>query len=203
MNVFKNLDLYKAMILGSLLLLPVAGGFVYWVNGRLEEAEKAIASAKRSGGELEKIGKLEQQLDTIRQNVQRGGLTENHRLYFEQKIIGSVRDGGLKASDFEIGNQTPQKVSKLSAVDQEVSIQFRREGKELDLNRDFVYAVLFNCEAGGSQVWKVRELRMVNAEAATSSRGRTAPPKTVADLWQVKKLTFARREPDTTSPRRR
>jgi hypothetical protein len=62
--------------------------------------------------------------------------------------------------------------------------------------------VLFNCEAQGSQVWKLRELWMVNAEAGRTSRNREAPPATVEDLWQIKKLTFARREPDTSSSRR-
>ncbi len=204
MGFFKNMDLNKAMILGSLLLLPVALGFVYWVQGRLEVAQRAVASAERSGGELEKIGKAEQQLETIRQNVQRGGLTENHRLYFEQRILSSVRDGGIKSTDFEISNQVPHRVSKASAIDQEVTIQFRRDGKELDLNRDFIYAVLFNCESGGSQVWKLRELRIANTPAAEASRsrGRQIPPKTVDDLWQVKKLVFVRREPDSSAHRR-
>lgn len=197
MSFLKNLDLYKSIILGSLLCLPIALGFVYWVNGELEVAKTALKRAEQANGELERIGQLQQQLETISRNVAKGGQSDNHRLFFEQRIVNSVKDGGLRSSDFEIGNQVPARVAKLKAVDQTTSISFSRGGKPLPLSREFIYAVLFNCEAGGSQVWKLRDLDMVNEEAKSAMRGRSAPPKTVKDLWLMQKLVFARREPQS------
>lgn len=199
MRLFKGMDLYKAIILASIVLIPAACGFVYWMQGRIAEAEVAIRNARRSTGELERIGLIQQKLDMITKS-RRAGAGERHLLYFERKILDSARrdpgeSGGLKSTDFHIGNEETRRVRKPPARDQEVSITFKREGKDLPLPRAFINAVLFNCESG-SKVWKVREIKLRNAEVKGFGRSREAPPKTVSDNWFVEKLRFVRREPD-------
>jgi hypothetical protein len=194
--MFKNLDLYKGIILVSLLLLPVSLGYLWWIQGQKVEAEKAIASATASKGELFKIGEIVRKLDTVEKNLSRGGESESHRIYFERKILKAANDGaGLSNNDFVIGNEVSAPVTGNKAVDQVVGITFKRAGKDFDLSRDFIHAMIWNCETGGSQIWKLRTLKIRNSEATESARKRKAPPKTIADDWRLEKLEFARREP--------
>ena len=193
--MFKNMDLYKGIILASILLLPVSLGYLWWVKGKKEEAEKALVTATAPKGELERIGEILQRLDTVEKNSARGGEIEESRIYFEKRITGSSTSG-ISANDFTISNETQASVTgNNSAVDQEVSITFRRAGKEFDLPRDFIHAVILNCEQFGGQVWKLRRLKMRNSEAIQPARQYKSPPKTVADDWRIEQLVFARREP--------
>lgn len=201
--MFKNMDLYKGIILASLLLLPVSLGYLWWVNGKKEEAEKGLAAATaEKNGELVRIGEILQRLDTVEKNAARGGEREDSRIYFEKRITQSS-EGGISANDFTISNEVETPVSgNNAAVDQVVSINFRRLGKEFDLPRAFIHAVILNCEQFGGQVWKLRSLKMRNTEAFEASRGggkAKAPSKTVADDWRIEKLEFARREPKKKS----
>ena len=63
--LFKDMDLYKGIILGCLVLIPVAAYFVYWVEGEIEIARRAIAAAERRGGDLTQIGQLRNDLETM------------------------------------------------------------------------------------------------------------------------------------------
>lgn len=197
MNLFREMDLYKVIILVSLLLLPASLGFVYWVDGEIDVAQRALQAAERRGGEIERIGGVQRQLETVEKNASKdraaGG---SHAVYFEQQIKTSSKDS-LSANDFEISPQSRSGVPGKSAQDMIVKISFRREGKTLDLPRDFIHAMTYNCEAGGAQIWKLRRLTMRNTDIAKVSRARQAPPRTVADEWEIQTLEFARREPDT------
>lgn len=194
--MFKNMDLYKGIILASILLLPVSLGYLWWIEGQRDDAERGLRAATAPKGEIEKIGEIIRKLDTVEKNLARGGDAESYRVYFERKIMGSASEG-ISSNDFTLGNETPSAVpgSGNTATDQTVSITFKRAGKEFELPRDFVHAVAMNCEAGGSQIWKLRTLKMRNAEVLTVSRSGKAPPKTVEDKWRVERLEFARREP--------
>lgn len=190
----KNLDIYKVIILLSIVLAPAACLFAYYVDEEIVSAEDAIAKATRSGGELEKIGQTLKQLQTIRQNTEHVGVGDSHRLYFERRILAAAKSG-LKAADFQISNQQRVAAGR-SAQDQEVVITFQRDGKDAAWPREFISAALFNCESG-SKSWRLRYLKIRNDEMR-DLRGAKAPPKTVEDMWRIEKLVFARREPEVT-----
>lgn len=192
MSLFRDMDLYKGIIILSLLLIPGALGFVFWVQGELQAAQAAVAAAERPRtGEIEKIGALQRQFETVDQNAASvrtsGG---SPAVYFQNQITTSSK-GTIGANDYEV---SPEKTSAVpgrrDAQDQLVSINFR---KGLVLPRALIHALVFNCESAGVQVWKLRRLRVSNVEIAKLRN--QAPPQTVADDWEIGTLEFARRKP--------
>ncbi len=194
-KIFADMDLYKGIILFAILAIPAAGIFAYMTNERLVNAKKAMADAKKSRGVVEQIGEGQNKLEQIKKNSSRGSAGDQYRLYFERQITASATQG-LKRSDFQISNETSRKVAKLRAEDVEVTVSFRKDGKdEFPLPRTFINTVLRRCEGNSNGVWKVRQLKMRNKEVLETARGKKAPPRTVADNWVVDKLIFARRQP--------
>ena len=187
------MDLYKLIILISIVAIPGAGAWAYLEDTWLDEAKQAQQKAIRPNGQLEKIGLLEKQIEEIKTNMNRNASVGGHLLYFENRITGSVRGGELKDTDIQISDEQARQKSKERAVDYEVSIKFERGGKPLPLTREVIHAILFNCEAF-AKTWKLRTIRLSNVEADKAS-GKSPPPKTVSDEWKVDKLVFARREP--------
>lgn len=196
MGFFRNLDLYKVIILASIVLIPAALGFVYWVEGRLEVARIALRDAEKRNGEIERIGALQRKLESVNKTASHVALRgEDHSLFFEQ-MISTSSGGTLKSTDYEISPEQTQVVQALSAQDQQVKIDFRQDGKVMKLPRDFIHALVFNVESNGTQIWKLRQLTMQNAAIKGSPGGkREAPEKTVSDDWELSQLHFARREP--------
>lgn len=196
--LFRELDLYKVIILASLVLLPVVGGWAYWLQGELEQARVAAHNATKSGGDLEEIGKFMKAIEEQKgSNLRQQDSQENPRVYFEQCIFGAQRKsaaGGLKRSDFIIDEDQPQRAGQ-KAEDRLVKVTFKRGGKEaFPLPRDFLLAMLFTCEAQ-SRIWKVRELDIRNSTVKQRRGSRTAPPAEFADEWVVRKMVFAARRP--------
>lgn len=201
MSLFRDMDVYKGIILASVLLIPASFGFAWWMDQRLVESETAIAAAvRRNSGDIEQIGTLRQNLETVKRNTEVGGELDQPRRYFERRILLTA-ESGLSSTDFSIGNQQRNAATKERAVDMELEIDFKRAGKPLPLSRDFIRKMLKNCETGGSQVWKLRQLKMRNVDFLESmkSRSKGAPKKTLEDDWLIEKLVFARRQPETGS----
>jgi hypothetical protein len=192
MSFFRDLDLYKVIILVSLLLLPGALGFVYWVEGQLETARTALAAAERPrSGELEKIGVLQRQLETVAQNAAAVRTSGGSAAVFFQNQISTSSSGTISSNDYEVSPEVRSGVpGRRDAQDQVVKLSFR---KDLRLPRALVHALAFNVESSGAQIWKLRRLQVRNAELAKLRA--QAPPKTVADDWELVALEFARREP--------
>lgn len=198
----KDLDVYKLIIFASIVLIPAAGVFAYWQHQRLGEAEAAMRTATKRNGLLEQIGLLSKEIDTIKSSTRKGASNTGYRQYFENRILQSVTGGGLRPTDLLIGNEEATVVRKPRSVDYSVKIDFKRDSKPLPLSREILYAILLNCEAYLKGVWKLRELEIVNVEAK-GTNGKKPPPKTVADNWIVSKMLFARREPDTSTRKKR
>lgn len=198
MSLFRDIDVFKGIILASILLVPASVGFAWWMDTQLEESDNAMQAAMRRNGEIEQIGILRQNLETVKRNSEVGGELDQPRRYFERRIMLTA-ESGLSSTDFQFGNEQRDPAPTQRAVDMTLEIDFRREGKPLPLSRDFIRKMLKNCETGGSQVWKLRHLKMTNVEARESMRNnrRGAPQKTVGDDWTIDKLVFARRQPET------
>lgn len=186
------MDLYKFIILISIVAIPGAGVWAYMEDTWLTEARDAKRDAIRPSGQLEKIGLLQKQIEEIKANSNRNAGV-GHLLYFENKITGSVRGGVLRDTDIQISDERSKPKNKERATDYEVTIKFERDGKALPLSREVIHAILFNCEAF-AKTWRLRNIVLSNVEAAKAI-GKKPPPKTVTDEWQIDKLVFARREP--------
>ncbi len=194
-NLFAEMDLYKGIILFSILAIPAACYFAYSSQQNLIAGQKAMRDATRRGGILETIGEFSNRLATIK-NAQLGSGGDQYRLFFEKQILDSAKDG-IKRQDFTISNEQVKKVAKLRAEDREVSISFRRSNKdEFPLPRSYINQVLLRSEASSRGVWKLRQLKIRNKEVLETSRGKRAPPRTVADNWVVDRMVFARRQPE-------
>ena len=200
MSLFKDIDIYKAIIIGALVLLPGGGVLVWMQDEEVARAEAQLAKARQRGGVLEQIGTLDAELATIQRNTTGGAGGERHLLYFSRRVLETTGNAGwLGANDFEIGNEESRRVSALKAEDREVDLSFRdnRTKKPLNLPRDFISALIFNCESQ-SKTWKLRELRIRNAdEDLETGRGAKAVPRTVDDIWSVEKMTYVRRQPES------
>jgi hypothetical protein len=199
MSFLRGLDLYKGIVLVSLLLLPAAGGWVWSLHGGIEATQRALAEATRPRGLIEEIGQLQRQMETVVRNKTRDEVaTRNHGEYFEGKIITSQRGGGLSKDDFTISKATPVNATiggGQRVTDLEVEIAFGKQGgtrSDMALPRDFIWAVLYNSE---QQIWKLRTLEIQNATDERSLTTRRTPPPELEDKWLVRRLKFVRREP--------
>ncbi|HEB52769.1 MAG TPA: hypothetical protein ENI87_05900 [bacterium] len=205
MNFFKNMDLYKAIVLLSAVLLPLGGWWISKIDEEIKQCEAAVRTATRKGGYLEEIGKLQKKIETIAQNRRvTGDSIQDSSTYFEAQILEV--NPNLRSDDFKVPPQKPDNVTvgRQKLTDWVVDIDW---GKSRDLKKvtmDFVFAVLFNCESGarGSRatsvspsVWRLRKLSLVNAAAAqTRGRDKTPAPE-MQDEWLIKDMQFARRTP--------
>lgn len=203
MSLFRDMDLYKWIVIGALVLVPASGGYGYLLQKRIDLTKDAIHEASRKGGLLEEIGKLQKQIEIA--NPERGGgnAIKDPSLYFETQILKGVK--GISRDDFSPQQQgdKPGTSGKQRYIDKEIKIDFGKTGlsrKDYKLPRDALYAVLFNCESAagdpGGSVWKLRRLHIVNAsDEKTFSSKKTPPAPELEDNWQVKEMLFARREP--------
>jgi len=201
MSFFKEMDLYKGIILLSVVLLPLGG---WWINGldaQIVSCQAALRTATKRGGYLEEIGKLQKQIEVVAQN-RRAVSIENPSTYFETQIRAASPN--LRGDYFSPRQPTarPNTIGRQRVVDQVVSIDWGKSKDRRDVKMDFVYAVLFNCESGARangatggppSVWKLRSLKLRNA-SLERSRGKTPPPE-LEDRWTIEKMEFARREP--------
>ena len=190
----KDLDLYKIIIYLSILAIPVAGYWAYHETQQLKVAKAAVKRATKGSRSdpslLEKIGLLQKEIETIK-SAARDNSSGDASIYFEKEISGAT---GLGQTDFSVRQDIKPGSGTRSWTDITADIKFERAGKPLPLSREQIYALLFNCEAKSEGVWKLRSFEMINEEAARS-RGKSPPPKTVSDIWELKKMIFARREP--------
>ena len=204
MNVLRSLDLYKVVVLLSVVVLPALGWWVTQLDSEIEQSHKAIREAKRKGGTLEQIGALQKTVELVVQNKLSTSDTINMpRRYFEGQIL-QAGGANLKTSDFGLTDPKEEPVSlpgsRQRASDFVVDVQWPRT--DFSVNLDFVYAVLFNCESGAGasggvsqSIWKLRDLQLVNATDERLLTGYKTPPPELADKWTIREMKFARREP--------
>lgn len=197
MKLFGDMDLYKSIILASFVLLPAAGGWVYWLNGQIEQTQAAMVRAK---DQIKEIGVLQKQMETV---VSQGGKADiaetNPQEYFEGKIVGSVSGGGISKDDFtfEPGQREMQvQIGKSKAIDNEIGIIFGKQGSgrtDYKVSREYLFALIYNVEQ--QQIWKLRSLQISNG---TNDRELTAyktPPAELEDKWIVNSIRFVKRKP--------
>lgn len=204
MNFLRTLDLYKFIVLLSLVLLPLGGWWCYKQRESIDACKDAIYMATKPNGWLEQIGSLEKKIEIVAQNRRLTSDAINQpRTYFEGRIIAAGL--GLKTDDFSISDPKGEAANmgsgnkKQKADDYVVEVTWKRN--DLAVRWDFIYAVLFNCESGfgvsadqGRQsVWKLRDLSLENA--TEGAKAPKPPPPELQDRWLIKKMSFARREP--------
>jgi hypothetical protein len=205
MSFLRSLDLYKVVILLSLLLLPVLGWYCMKLDDDIVASKKAIDEAKRPNGLLEQIGSLQKKVEVVVQNKRSTTDTINMpRNYFEGQIL-QAGGSGLKTSNFGLTDpkEEPATISgsKQRASDFVVDVTWPRNDFTPAL--DFIYAVIFNCESGagaggmgaGQSIWKLRELQLVNATEERLLTSHKTPPPELRDAWTIREMKFARREP--------
>lgn len=204
MNFLRAMDLYKAIVLLSLVLLPLGGFLIKGLDDTIAASKKAITEAARSGGLLEQIGALQSKVEVVVQNKRStSDAIRDPRQYFEGQIL-AAGGSALKTNDFQPSEPKEESGvmggSKQRYTDFVVDIGWQRK---LPVQMDFIYAVLFNCESGArasgelvqQSVWKLRELHMVNTTDEKLLTAYPTPPPELMDQWAFKQLKFARREP--------
>jgi hypothetical protein len=202
-NFFRQMDLYKVVILISIVLLPVTG---WWINHSTQEiavAQKAVADAAKW---LEQIGKTRSELDIIRNNVVSDleQAVKSPSVYFETQIVRSAA-GTINPSDFKV-NTEKEDHSQQHATDYLARIEFLRKGnKGLEITREILFAILFNCESGArgkdvpvQSIWKLQQIEVQNASSSAQERisNHKTPPSELEDRWSLPRpIYFVRREP--------
>lgn len=204
MSFLRSMDLYKGIVLASLVLLPLGGWWCWKLDESLKSCSAAIEEARRPGGLLEQIGGLKNKVEIVASNRLNTSDTINmERKYFEGQLL-AAGGGQLKPTDFSItdSKEDPQTVpgSRQKVTDFVVDVNW--PDKKLAVQMSLVYAVLFNCEsgataAGGAQqsIWKLRSLTLENMTSERISTATATPPPELEDRWQIRKMQFARREP--------
>lgn len=203
MQFLKTMDLYKGIILLSLVLLPLGGWWVSKLDTEIKSCKTALREASKSGGWLEEIGSLQKKIEVVAQNRSTtSGAIQMPSAYFEGQVMAV--SGDLKQDDFSLRNATQDKVTigKQKLTDHVVPIDWGKGRDQKKFKMDFVYAVVFNCESGARQnmavsgppsVWRLRNLHLVNA-TDPNNRNKVPAPE-MQDAWLIKEMKFARREP--------
>ena len=205
MNFFKEMDLYKGIILLSVVLLPLGGWWISSLDEQIVLCETARYQATRRGGFLEDIGKYQGQIGIVASN-RVSKTVEDPRTYFEGQILAVSPD--LKPDDFSPKEMTSGSTSRGRGrqrwVDKVWSIDWGKQRDRKDVKMDFVYAVLFNCESGAGaggvargapSVWRLHKLELVNSAGTDFRRSKKTPPAELEDRWKIQHMEFARREP--------
>jgi len=201
--MFRNMDLYKVIVLLSFVVLPLGGWWCYRLDEQIVASRAAIKEATRPGGLMETIGSLQKKIEIVAQNrrITSDTITQ-HRTYFEGQLIAA---GGaqLKTTDFKIEDPKEEVVNlpRQKVTDYVVDVTWLR--RDLPVQLEFIYAVAFNCESGAASagatsrnsVWKLRELSIVNATDDRMMQSSKTPPPELADRWTIRTMKFARREP--------
>ncbi len=204
MSFLRNMDLYKAIVLLSLVLLPLGGWMIKRQNDDIAACKRAIEDATKSGGVLEQIGALQRKVELVVQNKRTmSDAIKDPGLYFQDQITAASKD--VKTIDFQPMPAREENFTlngKTRVADYIVDVNWVRKDP---VGMDFVYAVIFNCESGAramgvgdkveQSVWKLRELIVENATGERLLSQRKTPPAQLDDKWTIKKLSFARREP--------
>jgi len=195
----KKLDLEKAIILISLLLMPVAGGWVYFLDQDLKEADIALGNCKAT---ILKIFQQQKYIDLTNSELnQRGEDVKNFDEFFEKRLIASMGGNNfIKTEEMTVNEGRKQDVRKgntrkVIGKDIEVRVEFGK-GKRggMPLTRSFVNAFLVNCEAR-APIWKLRSLKVTNKDFKGLRRNSATPPLETTDEWFVNTMIFARRKP--------
>lgn len=203
----KNLDLYKVIVLLSMVVLPVGYYLCLGIEDEIAACNKAIHEATRSGGTLEQIGSLQKKVEMVVLNRSTASdATNQPRIYFERQILAGAAGQGLKENDFGLSDPKEEPAvmtgSRTRASDYVVAVDWKR--KDLQVKLSFVYAVLFNCESGAragggasalQSIWKLRELEILNGTDERLTTSFKTPPSELLDTWIIRKMSFARREP--------
>lgn len=196
----QQFDLYKWIIIGSLVAMPLAGGWLWWLQRQIEAGENAKLAAMRKRGDLETIGQLLQEIDNQARSAGTAS-SEDPSVYFDRQVSQSSKD--LMRNDYKIDLVSSNRNRDTRSVDKVYKIDFRRDGKPFAMTRELIQAILYNCEAH-SPAWRLRTLNLRNEESGDKqlrSSGKKPPPE-LPDTWFVDKMEFARREPDPTAARR-
>lgn len=213
MSFLRDIDLYKGVILLSLILLPLAGWWIYRAGEEIKAAERAVVEASRNGGYIEEIGKLQRQIEIVERNKTSASQAKlDHGTYFQGQIYQSAKNQAIGTNDFQVSAAREEGAttgSKQSAKDYVVKIDFVKRGnKDLLFTRELLFAVLFNCESGARggesqlpSIWKLRSLELRNEALAGGGSTVGTPPLELEDSWVIRKLEFARREPAAKSGR--
>jgi hypothetical protein len=199
----KQFDLYKWIIIGSLVVMPVAGGWVYWLGQKIAEGERAVAAATRPRtGELATIGRL---LAEIQSQAKSAGTqtAEDPAVYFD-KEINKASGGTLERNAYHIVPVSAVPHRETKSLDRLYKMEFKRHNKAFALGRDLVQAIVYMVEAN-SPAWRLRSLRLRNETIAAKQMQSSGikPPPEIDDKWLVEKMEFARREPDINAATKR
>jgi hypothetical protein len=207
MKFLRQMDLYKGVILASLLLLPVVGWWIRNLGTQIAATERAIADATKTGGWIEKVGKLLGDIALVDQNrTIMTNATSDPKVYFQGQIFASVTTG-LDSSLFTFKPSSEERRigqgDKQQVVDYYMKIDFPKQGgKDYEMNRATLQAILFNCESGAKgqnvqaqSIWKLLALSIQNAGVQAVLSSKKTPPPDLEDRWIVKNLDFVRREP--------
>ncbi|MCA8954043.1 MAG: hypothetical protein KDE27_31335 [Planctomycetes bacterium] len=202
MKFLQKIDLYTALILLCVVLLPVCGWWVYKTQQDIEACKAAVARADRKNGTLEQIGALQKKIEIVQNN--RSGGTKEPATFFDRQILVAAANGGLSSNDFQLKGPREESVtipgSKQPASDFVMEVDWSK--CETPMRLELVEALLWNLEsgagaaAGGLQsIWRLRELEIVNTTDEKLLTRFDTPPPELEDRWKIKRMEFARREP--------
>ena len=89
----KGMDLEKVIIILALVLLPVAGGWVYFLTEDLAAAERALSSSMIETKMINAY-RLQDTIDQTKKMLEdQGGEVGNYNRYFEERLFSSVPPG--------------------------------------------------------------------------------------------------------------
>ena len=195
----KNLDLERVIILLSLLLMPVAGGWIYMMDKELREAETAFRSCKAT---IQEIHGLHLRIKLTKDELNKEGEdVDDAPTYFQNRALASQKAGQaiLTADQITVNQKRSTPVrrngrGKEIGKDIEVSVDFKAGKGGMPLPRSFINAFIFNSEMR-MPIWKLRNITMKNSDFK-AMKGRSAPKTLeISDEWIVTDLVFARRKP--------
>ena len=195
----KKLDLEKVIIILSLLLMPVAGGWIYVMDKELKESQVAFRTCKAT---IEEIHGLHQLIKLTKEELDKPGEDiDDAAHYFANRAMASQKTDQsiIKREEITVNKKGAESqvrrgkgVGPVIGLDIEYGVDFGKKS----LPRSFINAFIFNSEMH-MPIWKLRNLKITNKDFK-GLRAQGAPKDLeISDEWFVNDLTFARRKPIT------
>jgi hypothetical protein len=198
-KLFRDMDLFKGVILGSVVVILGLSLWGWRLYDRLQRGERAMDAAKAD--HIASLATLQKQMQQLKDDQLKigGQINDDDPTTYFFKVITDY--GKVPRDPYKLKQEPARTVRTIAnAEDREVIVDFNPvqaggRGKYY-LTRNTIWTIVYNVEALSPR-WRLRELRMVPREQVEKRMaGRLSSyPETLSDEWQIEKMVFASRTP--------
>ncbi len=194
-KLFSDMDLFKGVILGSVVVILGLSVWGWRLYDRLQTGKRAMAAAKAD--DIASLATLQKQMQQLKydQLKIKGQINDDDPTTYFYAVITDY--GKVPRDPYKLKPEKGGGTNIPNAEDREMVVDFSgaQVGKsKYYLTRNTIWTIIYNIEALSPR-WKLRELKLRPKEEVEKTGRIAAYPETLSDEWMVDKMVFASRAP--------